>query len=121
MNDRGASKGAVFAKAAKNRDIFNTVLLLAKAARLPKNLEKVAVQLHYLPKDNRRRDTDNLTASAKPMYDALSAAGTGKQAGYGLVPDDDHLHMAKPEPVIHHHHKGQQPRMWLEITTETPQ
>ncbi|KJJ60029.1 hypothetical protein NG01_04420 [Corynebacterium diphtheriae] len=105
------------AKAKENKTIFNQVLTLATAAALPKHLNHVTVQLHYRPADNRRRDTDNLIASAKPMYDALSVAGTGKQPGYGVVQDDDHIHMSKPEPRIHSHSKGEPPMMWLEITT----
>lgn len=105
MNDRGASHGAVFAKAREVTEIRNRVLLLAHAALLPKNVGHAVVELHYRPRDNRRRDTDNLTATAKPIYDGL--------VDYGLVPDDVPRHMAKNEPVIHQ--RGQ-PAMWLEIT-----
>lgn len=106
MNDRGASKGAAYAKATKLRTMRAEVASLAAAAELPQNVGHATVTLHYRPRDNRRRDTDNLVATAKPIYDGL--------VDYGLVPDDIPQHMAKAEPVIHR--KGR-PGMWLEITT----
>lgn len=115
MNDRGWTKGAAMAKAAKIREIRETAVALAIHAGLPQGLDYVRVQLHYQPRDSRRRDTDNLTATAKPLYDGL-AGGTKKFVGYGLVADDTPEYMAKPEPVIHPPVKGEGGRMWLEIT-----
>lgn len=106
MNDRGVSTGAAFAKAKKIRTIRDEVAALAAAAELPRNVGHVTVTLHYRPRDDRRRDTDNLTATAKPIYDGL--------VDYGLVADDVPQHMAKAEPVIHR--KGK-PSLWLVITT----
>lgn len=40
----------------------------------------IAVELHYVPRDARRRDRDNLVATLKPCMDALVDAG--------VVPDD---------------------------------
>lgn len=109
MNDRAASRGAVFAKASKTRNICDGMVYLARKHRLPTNQPYCRVQLHYLPADNRRRDTDNLVATLKPICDGLAQ-------GYGLVKDDIPQLMGKPEPIIHTHRKGQQPRMWLEIS-----
>ncbi|ORL34995.1 hypothetical protein [Prescottella equi] len=106
MNDRGVSTGAAFAKAKKIRTIRDQVAVLAAAADLPRAVGHATVTLHYRPRDDRRRDTDNLTATAKPIYDGL--------VDYGLVADDVPQHMAKAEPVIHR--KGR-PGLWLEITT----
>ncbi len=115
MNDRGWSKGAAMAKAAKIREIRETTVALAIHADLPRGLPYVTVQLHYQPRDRRRRDTDNLLATGKPIFDGL-AAGTKKAPGYGLVPDDTPEFMSKPEPIIHPPVKGEGGRMWLEIT-----
>lgn len=109
MNDRGASRAAMYAKAAKTKEIRSTVARLAQNENLPQNQSYAVVQLHYLPADNRRRDTDNLTATLKPICDGLAQ-------DYGLVPDDIPAHMSKPEPIIHLHEKGQKPMLWLEIT-----
>lgn len=115
MNDRGFTRGAAMAKAAKIREIRETTIALAVHANLPQGLDYVRVQLHYQPRDKRRRDTDNLTATAKPIYDGLAAGGKNIR-GYGLVPDDTPEYMAKPEPIIHPPVKGEGGRMWLEIT-----
>ncbi|EKT83059.1 RusA-like holliday junction resolvase [Rhodococcus phage Mbo4] len=114
MNDRGASAGAVFAKNREIAQIRSDVLRLARHARLPLNVGHAVVQLHYRPRDKRRRDTDNLIATLKPICDAL-AAGTTKHPGYGLVADDIPQHMAKPEPIIHQP-RSRTPELWLEIT-----
>ncbi|ORI13451.1 hypothetical protein [Rhodococcus sp. 1168] len=106
MNDRGASLKAVYAKSREVTSIRETSRILAIAARLPRDCGHASVELHYRPKTTRRRDTDNLTATAKPIYDGL--------VDFGLVPDDTPEYMAKLEPVIHR--KGK-PSMWLEIVT----
>lgn len=108
MNDRGMTWGAAMAKAAKVKGIRETACSLAKAADLPKGLDYVVCTLHYRPRDQRRRDTDNLIATAKPLYDGL--------VDYGLVPDDIPKWMSKPEPIIHDAIKGEKGRMWLEIS-----
>ena len=95
MNDRGHWA----AKASRTARVRRDVMALAAAHRLPTGLARVRVQLVYVPRDRRRRDTDNLVATLKPICDAL-AAGTAKHPGYGLVADDTPQFMAKPEPVI---------------------
>ncbi|WP_323373333.1 RusA family crossover junction endodeoxyribonuclease [Corynebacterium antarcticum] len=110
MNDR--SHWAT--KARTTKKIREQVMWLARAAHLPRGVNHATVHLHYLPRDNRRRDTDNLIATLKPICDALAT-------DHGLVPDDTPHYMAKPEPTIHTHQPGQQPAMWIQITTkETP-
>lgn len=39
------------------------------------NLERVAVELHYVPRDARRRDADNLVPNLKHAIDGLVDAG----------------------------------------------
>lgn len=108
MNDRGMTKGAAMAKAEKTKTIRETSRLLAQAVKLPKDVGFATVQLHYRPRDNRRRDTDNLIATAKPIYDGL--------VDYGLVEDDVPQWMSKPEPIIHAAQTGKGGCMWLEIS-----
>lgn len=115
LNDRGNSRGAMFVKAKKVREIREQTLFLARAARLPRGVEHVTVQLHYRPRDNRRRDTDNLVATLKPICDGL-AGGKPTTPGYGMVPDDVPAFMAKPEPIIHAAERGKTGALWLEIT-----
>jgi crossover junction endodeoxyribonuclease RusA len=43
-------------------------------------LPRIAVELHYVPRDRRRRDPLNLVATLKPVEDGLVDAG--------VVPDD---------------------------------
>ena len=80
-----------------------------KRAPLPTG-QRLRVELHYQPRDNRRRDTDNLVASAKPLYDGIVDAG--------LVEDDTPAYMIKPEPVIHAAKGADNARMWLQLTVE---
>ncbi|WP_324199116.1 hypothetical protein [Nocardia amamiensis] len=132
LNQRRATRGAMFARAAKIADVRQEVYERAMAARLPRGLNHVTVTLHYRPRDNRRRDTDNLVDTAKPAYDALTDGRPARlsrpkdpkkkprlipaQLGCGLVPDDTPEFMAKPEPIIHRAEKGKGGAMWLEIT-----
>ena len=95
MNDRQHWR----TKARQTANLRRDVMALAAAHRLPTGLDRVRVQLVYVPRDGRRRDTDNLVATLKPICDAL-AAGTSKHPGHGLVADDTPEFMAKPEPVI---------------------
>ncbi|WP_063710918.1 hypothetical protein [Nocardia niigatensis] len=117
LNDRGRTPGARYAHARRVAEVRATVHRLARAAQLPRGLDRVTVLLHYRPRDNRRRDTDNLVATLKPACDAL-AAGTRAHPGYGMVPDDIPRHMAKPEPIIHEAERGKRGALWLEVSWE---
>lgn len=113
LNDRGMTRKAMYAKAAKIADTRADITRLARRAHLPKAAGHAAIELHWRPSTNRRRDTDNLAPTLKALCDGL--------VDYGLVPDDIPQHMAKLEPVIHRHApKTTEPRMWLVITT-TPE
>lgn len=63
----------------------------ARALRIPR-YPHVHVRLEYVPRDNRRRDTDNLWATAKPAIDALVDAG--------VVADDTSEYVTRHEPRI---------------------
>ncbi|MFC9874862.1 hypothetical protein [Nocardia salmonicida] len=126
MNDSIGSRAALFAVAAKKREIRTAVAELAEQAHLPRGVDHATVQLHYRPAERRRRDTDNLNATLKPACDGLAAgkpawvAKSGRkmraQPGYGLVPDDTPRWMSKPEPIIHDPQPGRLGALWLEIT-----
>lgn len=74
----------------------------------------IHVVLHYVPKDRRTRDTDNLVATLKPCIDALTASGKPGLAQTPLVEDDDPDHVTWSPPKIHAPDDAG-PRMWLEI------
>ncbi|WP_228805798.1 hypothetical protein [Nocardia higoensis] len=108
------------AKAAKTREIRATMVRLAEAAKLPALVAHLTMQLHYQPRDNRRRDTDNLVATLKPLADAMAVPPPGKpHLGYGMVIDDTPKWMSKPEPIIHAPVKGEGGRLWLELSWVT--
>ncbi|MGY2036596.1 hypothetical protein ACW9HF_15040 [Nocardia gipuzkoensis] len=115
MNDVGITRNAKFARARRIADARQTARILARQAQLPRGVTHVTVQLHYRPRNNIRRDTDNLVATLKPLCDGL-AGGTAKDPGYGMVPDDIPAYMAKPEPIIHPAERGKAGALWLEIT-----
>lgn len=79
---------------------------LARAAEIP-TLDRFTAVLHYQPRDNRRRDTDNLVAALKPLVDGLRDAH--------VCVDDDTKHYTLTEPVIHPARKGEPGRLWLVV------
>lgn len=109
MNQGGQTPGARMAKAKKIKAIRQAVASLAATAHIDINNRFSRVQLHYVPRDNRRRDTDNLVSTLKPICDGL--------VEYGLVPDDTPQFMAKPEPIIYRYTKGIETGLWVTITT----
>jgi crossover junction endodeoxyribonuclease RusA len=115
MNDVGITRAAKFARARRIADARRTAQMLARQAKLPRGVQHVTVQLHYRPRNNVRRDTDNLVATLKPLCDGL-AGGTVRYPGYGMVPDDIPAYMAKPEPIIHPAERGKAGALWLEVT-----
>lgn len=72
--------------------------------------QRLRVELHYQPRDNRRRDTDNMVASLKPICDGIVDAG--------IVEDDTPEYMIKPEPVIHPANGANNAHMWLQLSVE---
>ena len=114
LNDGGATRQAMFSKAKTIQEVRATIVRILERLELPKGAEYTTVQLHYLPADNRRRDTDNCVATLKPICDAI-AAGTTKHPGYGVVEDDTPVFMGKPEPIIYHRPPKTSPRLWLTL------
>lgn len=70
--------------------------------------QKLKVQLVYTPATNRRRDTDNLWPTLKPICDGIVDAG--------IVADDTPDYMIKPEPIIEKAMKRFRHRLRLELT-----
>lgn len=77
----------------------------AKAEHIP-HLEAAVITLHYLPRDERRRDADNLFATLKPCVDGIRDAG--------VVSEDTH-DVVTPRVQIHAPLKGQPGRLWLTV------
>ncbi|RCK68292.1 hypothetical protein DT076_16730 [Desertihabitans brevis] len=84
--------------------------LLARQQKVPA-CARVEVQLHYRPKDNRRRDASNLCATSKPLIDGLVDAG--------VVPDDCEPYLTEVMPRLHPAEPGQPGALWLTITDLT--
>lgn len=96
-------------KAKITKAIRHEAMVRCRAARIRKS-KHITVQLHYQPRDNRRRDADNIAPTLKALCDGVVDAG--------VVPDDTPDYMTKIMPTIHPAIKGQDGKMWLEITTE---
>lgn len=94
-------------KAKRTQHIRATVHALARKAKVPTGRASVEVRLHYRPRDNRRRDADNLMPVLKAACDGLVDAG--------LVADDTPELMQKLMPVIHPAEKGCPGALWLTI------
>ncbi|MCC3311501.1 hypothetical protein [Nocardia africana] len=125
MNDSGATRGAMFAKARKITEIRGDVVNLARKAKLPKGIDRATITLHYRPRDNRARDSVNLAPTLKAVVDGLTPQkivktkrGTNVHPGYGFVVDDSTRHVSTPEPIIHPAERGKSGSLWLEITWE---
>jgi crossover junction endodeoxyribonuclease RusA len=78
-------------KAKKVRDVRNHAALVAAASDIPE-LTGFTVELHYAPRDKRRRDPENLIATLKPFVDGLIDAG--------VAPDDCPPYYSTTVPVI---------------------
>lgn len=64
---------------------------LVRAAKIPP-LERVAIELHYCPRDHRRRDRLNLVATLKPVEDGI--------VDEGVIPDDTEQWSEPTMPVL---------------------
>jgi crossover junction endodeoxyribonuclease RusA len=95
-------------RARLTRQMRETTRLLARG--LPTELAHIEICLHYRPRDNRRRDTDNLMPVLKACADGIVDAR--------VVPDDTPQYMTKRMPVIHPAEKGQPGSLWLTITIQ---
>ncbi len=99
MNDRDHR----WKKARDTKTVRDATHVLAKHARIPP-LRRVSIELHYAPRDNRRRDAINLTATVKPVEDGLVDAG--------VVPDDT-AEFVEPTPAVIDPPTGQGVRLYV--------
>lgn len=79
----------------------------AQRAGLPRGLERISVELHYRPRDARRRDADNLVPTQKPCADALVTLG--------IVPDDTERWVLPTMPVIDAPSRGEPGLLYVVI------
>ena len=96
-----------WAKKAKiTKAIRTEAFIRCRAARIPRT-KHLTVQLHYQPRDNRRRDPSNLMPTQKALVDGMVDAG--------VVPDDTPQYVTETIPTIHPAVKGEPARMWLTL------
>ena len=98
-------------KARLTKNVRSSAYFLARSQRIPA-YRHIKVQLHYVPRDNRRRDPSNLIATQKPLVDGLVTAG--------VVPDDTPKYVTEAMPKIHPADKTATVRMWLTIDAGDP-
>ena len=78
-------------KALRVKEVRNAAALLTRAAAVPA-LQHISVELHYTPRDKRRRDPLNLVATLKPIEDGIVDAG--------VIPDDIPTYLTSVMPII---------------------
>jgi crossover junction endodeoxyribonuclease RusA len=107
LNDRGH-----WAKTDQHRKALRAwSCAAARKIGVPTGMGHITTRLHYRPPDRRRRDEDNLIATAKPLWDGLVDAG--------IVPDDTSEFMTKLMPRIHPP-APEGPALWLTIEGDEP-
>ena len=66
-----------------------------------KPFQTVRVELHYVPRDKRRRDADNLVATLKPCLDGLVDAGVIRDDSPEYVTWTVHIDPPSPDPHLY--------------------
>ncbi|QNE90272.1 hypothetical protein H0194_04660 [Corynebacterium incognita] len=89
------------------KQVRHEACVRAKFMRLP-HVKHIRVELHYRPRDKRRRDADNIVPTLKALCDGLVDAG--------IVDDDTPEFMDKRMPIIHPSIPGEPGKMWCVIT-----
>lgn len=85
------SRGQHYARARLVKTVRWRAKVAAIEARIPA-CGRVAIELHYAPRDLRRRDPFNLVATLKPVEDGIVDAG--------VIPDDTPQYSEPTVPVI---------------------
>jgi crossover junction endodeoxyribonuclease RusA len=78
-------------KARAVKEVRETVAFLARFERIPAQ-KRVHIALHYVPRDSRNRDSDNLVATLKPCIDGIVDAK--------VVPNDTPEYVTWTPPII---------------------
>ena len=86
-------KRAVLVRAIRGEVSRACALSVFSDNEAPNGADHVVVELHYWPRDRRRRDADNLVPTLKAACDGLVDGN--------VVPDDTPAWMTKRMPVIH--------------------
>lgn len=108
LNDRGH-----WATKDQHRKALRYEAAMRARSQIPRGLPHIHTRLFYRPPDRRRRDEDNLIATAKPCWDGIVDAG--------VVKDDTSEFMTKYMPKIVPPVKGKRPLLWLEVWTDNGQ
>lgn len=87
------------ARSRDTREVRETVMLLARSARIPV-CSRMTVMLRWAPGDRIRRDEDNLYGFQKAAADALARGPRRDWVGLDLLPDDTPQFMQKLTPMI---------------------
>lgn len=106
LNDRGHWSKSEPARYGLRMEAFKR----ARSMKLPVHLDHIVTRLHYIAPDNRRRDEDNLLATAKPLWDGLVDAK--------VVADDTSEFMTKLMPKIHPKGTDGPANLWLTISDD---
>ncbi len=93
-------------KAKRVREVRELARRLAIAEGVPP-LRKISVELHYCPRDKRRRDPLNLVAMLKPIEDGLVDAK--------IIPDDNPEYLEPLMPKIDAHNTQTSKRLYFVI------
>lgn len=97
-------------EARHKKELRLLVALRARMGGIPA-VDRVAVELHWQPRDRRRRDADNPVPTTKACVDGLVDAG--------VVTDDDHTHVQHLGVVFHDPEPGHGGRLWLVVSEVT--
>lgn len=87
------------------KEVRTVTAYLVAQAQVP-TLSHISVELHYVPRDKRRRDPLNLVATLKPIEDGIVDAG--------VIPDDTPTYLTPVMPVIHEPN-SKSPRIYFVI------
>lgn len=78
-------------KAKRVSEVRQATALLTRSAHVPP-LKHISVEMHYQPRDKRRRDPLNLVATLKAVEDGIVDAG--------VIPDDNPNYLTPVMPII---------------------
>lgn len=79
------------AKARISRQLAADVRNMLTAARAPRGLERIGLYLHWLPMQERARDSDNTFATVKVIQDAC--------VGWGVISGDTHRQVSQSTQI----------------------
>lgn len=84
-------RGNHYARSRTTKAVRAIAAFKAREAKVPA-LDRCSIELHYAPRDRRRRDALNLVATLKPIEDGIVDAG--------CVPDDTEQYVLPTVPVL---------------------